>query len=101
MGRTNTRLCNVTIRDEHGNKAGTKPALFHTWEHRVVPMLDLESGETRYHAYVVAITETAGGKLEKHKPSDIVFMDTSDEIDRLREKIARSMERNETKEVER
>lgn len=101
MGRTNTRLCNVTIRDEHGNKAGTKAAIFHTWEQRVVPMLDFETGETRYHAYVVAITETAGGKLEKHKPSDIVFMDTSDEIDRLREKIARSMERNETKEVER
>ena len=101
MGCTNTRLCNVTLRDEHGNKVGTKAALFHTWEQRVVPMRDADTGNTWYHAYVVAITETAGGKLEKHKPSDIVFMDTSDEIDRLREKIARSMERNETKEVER
>lgn len=97
MDCTKTRLCSVTVRDEHGNKAGTKPALFHTWEQRVVPMLDISTGETRYHAYAVAITETAGGKIEKHKPSDIVFMDTSEEIDRLREKIAHSMERNEPK----
>ena len=98
---TKTRLCNVTIRDEHGNKVGTKPALFHTWEQRVVPMLDMDTGETRYHAYVMAITETARGKIEKHNPSDIVFMDTADEIDRMREKLARRMERNGTNEVER
>lgn len=95
------RLVSVAYRDEHGNITCRKSALFHTWEQRVVPMRDADTGSTWYHAYVVAITETAGGKLEKHKPSDIVFMDTSDEIDRLREKIARSMERNETKEVER
>lgn len=101
MDCTKTRLCSVTVRDEHGNKAGTKPALFHTWEQRVVPMLYFETGETRYHAYVMAITETPGGKIEKHKPSDIVFFDTSDEIDRLREKLARSMEANEPKEANR
>lgn len=89
------RLCNVVCRDDHGNEVGTKPALFHTWEQRVVPMLDIETGETRYHAYVMAMTETPSGKIEKHRPSDIRFVDTGNEIERLRERLARSSDKEE------
>lgn len=75
-----------------GNATEIKPALFHCWEHSVYPMLDMETGETRYHAYVMAIVENPAGKLEKHRPSDIEFSDTGRVIDRIRESIARNID---------
>lgn len=83
------RLVSVAYRDEHGNITCRKSALFHTWEQRVVPMRDADTGNTWYHAYLMAVCETPGGKIERHRPDDISFMDTRAVINKLKREVDR------------
>lgn len=52
-------------------------------------MRDADTGNTWYHAYLMAVCETPGGKIERHRPDDISFMDTRMVINKLKREVDR------------